>query len=392
MKIAIFTSHPIQYQAPFFRRLARERNIDFRVFFNWDFGVGKEQYDPGFDRKIVWDTPLLGGYDHKFLKNLSWNPGSSRFFGEINPGAVWEIWRGGYDAIVVYHWNYVTSWLIFLSAFLARVPVIVRGENPLSQEFFKAAWKLKLKKWLYGWLFGRMAAFLYIGEENRKFYEYYGVPKRKLFFSPYAVDNAAFEAAAKELAPKRAKLKKKFGIPEDSSVILFVGKLIQKKRPMELLVAYAALRDPRAALLFVGDGVQRTELERYAKEKNVPNVHFAGFRNYSEMKESYAIADVLVLPSGEGETWGLVANEAMCFGVPIIVSDLVGCGPDLVRGNGYTFPLGDVAALVGRLKEFFSDARHRSEFGARSMERVREYSYDKDIDGLRAALAGINRT
>src|ERR1700689_4809686 len=106
MKIALFASHPIQYQAPFFKQLAAEPGIDLTVYFNWNFGVGREQYDPGFGRKIVWDTPLLEGYRFTFLKNFSFRPSSAHFLGEINPGAIIEIFRRRYDAVVVYHWNY----------------------------------------------------------------------------------------------------------------------------------------------------------------------------------------------------------------------------------------------------------------------------------------------
>ncbi len=406
MKLAIFTSHPIQYQAPFFRELAAERDLDATVYFNWNFGVGKAQYDPGFNQAIVWDAPLLEGYRYRFLKNFSWRPGSSSFWGEINPGAALAIWRGGYDAVLIYHWNFVTSWIIFAAAFLRGVPVYLRAENPLRQEFSKSAAKLRLKKFILRPLFRRLAGFLYIGKENKAFYEYYGVPAEKLFFSPYAVDNVFFAGKAKELLPRKAELKSRLGISAAAPVILFVGKLNEKKRPLDLLKAYASLiaaakataagadsaaSSPDAALVFGGDGVLRQELEVFAKERNLLHVHFEGFKNLSEIPEYYAMADIFVLPSEEGETWGLVVNEAMCFGLPIVLSDMVGCAPDLVDGNGFVVKKQDVPALAAALGELLADPEKRRRYGDRSREIVARYSFAEDIRALREALAHSSR-
>ena len=222
----------------------------------------------------------------------------------------------------------------------------------------------QIKKIILGWLFRHISAFLYIGEENKKFYEFYGVPEGKLFFAPYAVDNNRFMAAAKELRIRNQELRKRLSIKREAVVILFVGKLIEKKRPFDLLKAYELLSKTqnlktKIYLVFVGDGALRPELEKYVQEHNLKNVIFAGFKNQTELPEYYALSDFFVLPSGVGETWGLAVNEAMCFGLPIIVSDIVGCGPDLIKNgeNGYIFPFGNVEKLSFYLKDLIGDAK-----------------------------------
>ncbi|MEK7568239.1 MAG: glycosyltransferase family 4 protein [Patescibacteria group bacterium] len=389
-RLAILTSHPIQYQAPLFKKLAERPEIDLTVYFCWDFGAGEKSLDAEFGKKIKWDIPLLEGYEYKFLKNFSLKP-SSEFFGQINFGIIKELRQNNYDAILVFGWNSFTNWLVFLTAFWRKTPIFLRGENPLNQEFLKSGWKIRLKKIILGWLFKHINVFLYIGEENKKFYQFYGAPEEKLIFCPYAVDNNRFMAAAKELRIRNQELRKRLNIEREAVAILFVGKFIEKKRPLDLLKAFQLLTTnykPLIYLVFVGDGALRPELENYAKERNLKNIIFTGFKNQTELPQYYATADIFVLPSGKGETWGLAVNEAMCFGLSIIVSDIVGCGSDLVKNgeNGFIFPLGDVEKLAECLKELESDSKKRKLFGKKSFEIIQNYSYNEDIEGILKAL------
>lgn len=396
-KLAVITSHPIQYQTPLFKKLSQR--LDLMVYFFWDFGV-KETFSQEFGRKIKWDIPLLEGYRFKFLKNFSLRP-SSEFLGQVNFGIINELKKNKYDAVLVFGWNSFANWLAFLTAFILKIPVLLRGENPLNQELLKSNWKRRIKKVILGWLFRRISAFLYIGEENRNFYKYYGVPESKLFFVPYAIDNDRFISANNSLVLRRNQIRKRIGISEKETTILFVGKLIDKKRPMDLLKAYELLVNRLTSysndqstnnihLLFVGDGVLREELENYSRENNLSNVYFTGFKNQTELPEFYAISDIFVLPSGEGETWGLVVNEAMCFGLPIIVSDRVGCGINLVKDgeNGYIFPLGDSNRLFEKIK-IILDKKNVENFGKRSFEIIKKYSYDADIEAIINAVKSL---
>lgn len=391
MKLAILTSHVIQYQTPLFRKLAREPGIKLTIYFCWDFGA-KRTFDSQFGKEIMWDIPLLEGFRHHFLPNLSPSP-SSDFWGQVNPGIVGKLKRGGYDALLVYGWNSFTNWLAFFAAFTLGIPMLLHGESPLRQEHARRGVRRAVKRLVLPWLFRRVAAFLYIGEENREFYEYFGVPKEKLFFTPYAVDNERLFAEAERLRMRKGALKRELlGLSPNIPVVLFVGKLMAKKRPLDLLEAYRRVPFEEKALVFVGDGELRGVLESQVREEKIPHVFFEGFRNQTELPRYYALADVFVLPSGAGETWGLVVNEAMCFGVPVIVSSEVGCGPDLVREgeNGYTFPVGDVDELARRLGELIRDPARRKSFGTRSREIVRGYSHTRDIEGIRAALRAVS--
>lgn len=389
-KLAVITSHPIQYQAPLFKRLAAKEDTDLTVYFCWDFGIKNPDFDKEFGIKLKWDTPLLDGYTYKFLKNYS-PKRSTRFWGQINPGIVGEIRRSKFDAVMVFGWNSFTNWLVFFTAFLIGIKVFLRGETPLNQELIKSKWKLSLKKIILKPLFGMISAFLYIGRENRRFYEYYSVPENKLFFVPYAVDNERFMKEADGLKGERGKIRTSLGIKREDFVVLFTGKLIPKKRPDVLLKSFAivARHNSPAHLFFVGDGELRKELESYVRAHNISNVHFEGFRNQTELARYYTAADVFVLPSGAGETWGLVVNEAMCFGLPIIVSDVVGCAPDLVKDgeNGYVVPFGDDKALAERLKALASDKSLCARFGEMSRRIVSRYSHEEDVKGIISALS-----
>lgn len=393
-KLAILNAHPVQYQGPFFKKLAQHSQIDLTVYFCWDFGVKEVGFDAQFGKKIKWDIPILDGYNYKFLKNFLLKP-SSDFWGQVNFGIIKEVYnfkRQNYSVVIIFGWNAFTNWLAFFSAFILGLPVFLRGENPLNQELLKPKWKIRIKKLILGTLFKFISAFLYIGEENKKFYKYYGVPDEKLFFVPYAVDNERYIAANQELKDRKHELRKEFGIGENDVAILFVGKLIEKKRPVDLLRAYekliAKLPNYPIALLFVGDGVLRPELEKYVKEHNLQNVHFVGFKNQTELSQYYAMADIFVLPSGIGETWGLVVNEAMCFGLPVIISDIVGCGADLVKNgeNGHIFPLGDIEKLSERLEELVNNGKKRKSFGKKSFEIINNYTHEKDIEGILEVL------
>lgn len=390
-KLAIFMSHPIQYQASLLKKLARHPDFETHVYFFWDFGV-RETYEADFKRAIKWDIPVLEGYQYSFLRNYSLRP-SSNFWGAINFGVIPAIVRRRYDAILVFGWGIFSNWLAIVSALVSGTRVILHGESPLNQEAGKKGWKRAVRNRVLRRLFRHVSAFLYIGKENREFYEHFGVPPEKLHFAPYAVDNERYFREAESLMADKNLLKKNLGIDEGGAVILFVGKLSEKKRPLDLLKAYEILLkswegDTKPALVFVGDGLLRNELERRVAERGLTKVYFAGFKNQLELSSYYAIADVFVLPSGAGETWGLVVNEAMCFGLPVIVSDMVGCRADLVSQgeNGLVFPLGDSGMLAKHLSEMLRNEGARKMAGKRSREIIERYSQERDVEGIRAAL------
>jgi glycosyltransferase involved in cell wall biosynthesis len=386
-RVAFLISHPIQYNSPLFKKIAEEPGIDLTVYYCSKEGLERME-DKGFGKDIAWDIPLLEGYKCKFLNNYSILPRAGFApFGLFNPGIISELKRGKFDALIVHGWHYLTHWIAFAAAFMTKTPVFLRSEMPLSQERLKPRLIILLKSFFLRPLFKRTSAFLAIGTENREFYRFYGADEKMIFMAPYSVDNERFMAENEKLKMEREGLREGLGISRDAKVILFVGKLIPKKRPLDLLKAYGKVTAADKALVFVGDGRLRGELESFAKERRLENVFFAGFKNQSEIAQFYALSDILVLPSGAGETWGLVVNEAMCFGLPVVVSDLCGCVADLLEDgrNGYKFRAGDIDSLVSAIDKVMQEGQLPG-MGGESLRIIAKWSYQEDIEGIKKSL------
>jgi glycosyltransferase involved in cell wall biosynthesis len=382
-RVIFINSHPIQYFAPLYKYL-NEQGLETECWYCSDENV-KGHLDRQFGTKVEWDIPLLDGYKARFFPNRSWKPSLyNGFFGLFNPGMIRSLRQEKKSIIVVHGWAYVTHIMVILFGRLMGHTICLRGESPLNQELLKRKIVIGAKKVLLGWmLFPFVHHFLYIGKQNRRFYEYYGVASERLVFAPYAVDNARFRKSAAEFIPLKTKLRSALGIGATDRVILFAAKLIEKKRPMDLLKAYQQLDLAGKCLVIVGDGELKAEVEDYVSKNQLPNVHLAGFVNQSEIPKFYAIADVFVLCSGEGETWGLSVNEALNFGLPVVVSDMAGCAEDLVvpSESGFSFRSGDVDELTNRLREVFESTSQVN------TAVIDGYSYVAILQALRAVTA-----
>lgn len=379
-KIIILTSHPIQYQAPFFKEINLNKDIELKVFFEQKNNLNNSGFfDKQFNRKIKWDIPLLEGYNFYYIKNLF------DFCKKIK--------KEKPDAILIFGWDSFYKRFIILFSNLFKTKIFVRSENPLNQEQRKNGLKQWIKKIILKVLFRRISAFLYIGEQNRKFYKSYGIPEEKLFFIPYSVDNKRLQNSYNNLKLRKQVFRNELNIKEEDVVVLFVGKFIYKKRPLHLLRAYKKVLDlhkdgNKIHLIFVGEGELRGEMEDYIDKNNLSDVYLVGFKNQTELPEYYTMSDIFVLPSGIGETWGLVTNEAMNFELPIIISNMPGSGYDLVKEgeNGYMFKLGDIDDLSSKISELVENKEKRENFGKKSFEIINNYNYEKDVKGILKAL------
>ncbi len=387
VRLAYFVSHPIQYQAPLLRLIAADPDIDMKVFFYSDFSL-KAYEDRGFGRLIEWDVPLTEGYDYYFLDcwgNKQWQSWLQQ---PIAKDISKQLQQGKFDAVLVHGWFWLCSIQAVLAANRLGIPVLLRGEsNSLSEPTH--ALKKRVKRIVLDWLFEKIAGFLYIGTFNRQFYRSYGIEEKRLFCLPYAVDNDRFQKQAMLAHANREELRRSLNLDPDKPIILFAAKLIDVKRPLDLLTAYKLLssdgvQEPEPYLLFVGDGVLRPVLEAQAKETGWQSIRFLGFRNQSEMSAIYDLCDVFVLPSGF-EPWGLAINEVMNAGKAVVVSDQVGCAPDLVMEgqNGRIYPVGDVATLAEAIRWAIS---HRRSAGEYSLKLIQKWSYQEDIHGLKQAV------
>jgi glycosyltransferase involved in cell wall biosynthesis len=358
--LSILTSHPIQYQVPLWRTITA-RGLDAQVWFLTNHGL-KNALDREFGVQFAWDVELLGGYEHDFL-SLHQPVDMSRFRGvrlkeelgsRLKSVRATHLWVEG--------WRYQAFWQAIKAAKKEGVRIVLRGEtNALGR---RGVAKRVARQLILRPLLAKVDAFLCIGTQNRRFYEQYGIATNRMFTAPYCVDNDYFVSAAERLRPERARLRLKWGIADDAVVVLFCGKFIEKKHPMHLVEAARLLVPdcPRLHLLFVGGGDQGRQLRENVSvvhdselgacrsdsiRSGMPRASFTGFLNQSQIPEAYAVADMLVLPSDHGETWGLVVNEAMASGIPAIVSDQVGCAVDLpqVLDPKFVYRFGDIEGL-----------------------------------------------
>jgi len=361
--LAIVTTHPIQYQTPIWQALTRAGSVPFEVWYLTDYGL-EPQRDREFGTTFRWDIDTLSGYPYRFLKTAAgavpWDFGKCRLRESLGN----RLRQAGAKALWIQGWQVAAYWQAAWQAQPAGAELWLRAEsNDLA---VTPPWKRPLKRLALGQLFGRVDRFLCIGSANRRLYEGFGVPASRLHPAPYAVDNDRFARQAAPLRLQRRELRRQWGIADDAFCILFCGKFIDKKRPMDLVAAARRLvseaRVPNVHLLFVGSGALGGDLRdactvvhdaaggeaRAAVAPGAPTATFTGFLNQTEISGAYVAADCLVLPSDPGETWGVVVNEALASGLPAIVSDACGCAEDVV-GAAWSFPLGDVAGLADRL-------------------------------------------
>lgn len=388
--VAVLNSHPIQYFAPLYRRLAAEPDIELTVYFGSRAGLDTYR-DQGFGGEtFAWDLPLVDGYDHVFVPNLRSKHEPGGFWSLLNAGVVGELHRRQFDALWIHGHAYAYYLLGVLGAKLAGSALFMRCETHL--ELDRSLTRRAARRMVMPAFYRLFDACLAIGTRNAAFYDQMGVTEEKIFLVPYAVDNRRFGEGADLSTGERVRVRRSLRLPDDLEVpvILFLSKLTPRKRPMDLLEAFGRLRvecDTSAALAFVGEGSERLRLEGFVERHGVPDVYFLGFRNQSELPKVYGASDIFVLPS-ENEPWGVVVNEAMCAGLPVIAADEVGAGPDLVQEgeNGFRFPAGDVDQLAAHLHRLVTDAGLRRRMGERSVRIIQKWNFNACVQGLRRAL------
>lgn len=387
-KLAIISSHPIQYYAPWFRYLASQTDIQLKVFYLWDFGI-TQQIDSGFKQAIQWDIPLLEEYDFEFVSNTSQNPGTSHFWGLKNPTLLQQVKAFSPTAVFMMNYNYASLYRFIGQWDRSSAPLLFRGD---SHRLFPATGpKAMLRRQWISAIYRKFSAFLYVGKANFQYFTHHGISNNQLFFSPHSIDNQRFISQS-ALAQQQAKAwKADLGIPKNHQVILFAGKFSEKKRPTDLLQAFLKANLRQVSLLFVGAGPLEASLRAIASAHQ--DVYFAPFQNQTYMPRTYAAGDVFVLPSyGHGETWGLAINEAMCLSRPIIASNHVGCVQDLVQSdrNGLVFPAGNISALADALKKALTARVQLAAWRKASLEMIHQYSYAQTTAGLEQALTYLS--
>ncbi len=335
--------------------------------------------------KAMFDTPLLHGYPWIALENVSPKPSLDRAFGLINPSVVSKIRNA--DAVIVYGHYYWTCRLAIAATKLLRRKLILTSDainfGPPGTAIIKRVLKRALFPLLYRFLADGV---LVPSSASGRFMESLGVPPERIFLTPYVVDNEGIKARAKET--DRNAMRKSWGVPPDARIVTFVSKFLPRKRPQDMIEAAAKLRDKACYVVLVGDGPLRESLEERAAALGIADrVRFLGFVPYSALPGVYASSDVLVHPA-EHEPYGLAVNEAMICGCPVIVSDAVGAGDDLVRNgmNGFTYPAADVDALASHLRRCLDDPGLLSVLREGALERMKTWSSKENADSVVRAV------
>lgn len=381
MRLAVLSSHPIQYQAPLFRTLAER--LDLTVFFAHR-ATSSDQARAGFGVGFDWDIDLLTGYAHEFLQNVSRRPGLDHFGGCDIPDIGPRLRDGAFDAVLIQGWHLKAYMQTVFSAKCQGLPVIVRGDSHLESP---RSIVHRLAKFLSYPVFLRLFdAALYVGERSRAYWTHYRYPSSRMFFSPHCVDARWFTAHSTHEA--RAELRERLRIAPNAKIALFAGKLIDFKRPFDLVAAAGRLKVQGldVGILVAGSGPLETELTSLARTASVA-IYSLGFCNQSKMPSVYAAADLLVLPSDSRETWGLVANEALACTRPIILSNAVGSAPDLAADGlaGCVFPCGDVSALADAIARTLNHPPSPTAVATKSAQ----YSLESAADGIVRAVESV---
>lgn len=379
-KLAIVTTHPIQYYAPVFKLLAQRERIDIMVFYTWSQSV-QQKNDPGFGREVKWDIPLLEGYPYEFVENISEAPGSHHAAGIINPGLIPAISGWGANAVLVIGWAY-RSHLAVLKHFKNKIPVLFRGDSTLLDE----KWGLKnLLRFAYlRWVYSHVDYALYPGTNTKAYFKKYGLTDKQLVFAPHAIDNERFAA------PRNAEadaLRAGLNIGIDDILILFAGKFESKKSPLLLVGAFLQLEQPNVHLLMAGNGVLEAELKQKAIENS--NIHFMDFQNQLAMPVLYQSCDLFCLPSGgPNETWGLAVNEAMACGKAVLASNKTGCAIDLIKPgeNGDIFEAGNQESFYNSLIHLTVSKEKLRLFGLASAQIISHFSFTKIAGAIESTV------
>lgn len=381
LKLGILVSHPIQYFVPVYRELAKNSTIDLQVIYRTRVGVDT-YFDPGFGQSVQWDIPLMDGYPSEFLSKKTKLNG---FEIKILPA----ILRNRFDVLIVHGYSSLTNLLAIVLSKLVGTRVIVRGDTRLQARHKNApSRKTVLKRAIFKLFDG----FLTIGSLNRDYYTSFGAASCNIFFAPFCVDNAVF--CLDENGHKKARLasRDRWGISPESVVVLFASKFIERKRAADLISAFSRVikSQTNSCLVFAGSGPDEAELRDLANQLCPGRARFIGFQNQTELPSLYAASDIFVLPSEE-EPWGLVVNEVMAAGLPVVVTDEVGAAPDLVEGKntGIVYPCGDIDALASALEMMICSESTRLEMGRNAKKLIADWNIDSCVQGILRAVDSV---
>jgi glycosyltransferase involved in cell wall biosynthesis len=384
--LAIIETHPIQYHAPVYRELQTQFDVPVMAIYGSDFSIAGYS-DREFGESFAWDTDLLSGYRPVFLSQVS--RGGARSFEEVSAEGLGRVLREVAPKVVLItgysqHFNQEA----FYEAWKAKYPILFRGE---ATDHARNRNRLKslVRDTILRWYYQHSTRLLYIGRSAYQHYKRLDCPDEKLIFSPYCVDISPFHTDESAREDMRVMMRRALNIDEEQKALLFSGKLSHRKGPDLILKAVKLLSQEigeKVVVIFLGNGQLIDGLKRLAYESPQVKVVFPGFKNQTQLSPYYHAADLLILPSRENETWGLVVNEALHHGLPCIVSDAVGCSPDLIEQGvtGMVFETGSSQSLASVLQQAF-ELIGRDDVRQNCRQKVSRYSVKNAARGIAEA-------
>jgi glycosyltransferase involved in cell wall biosynthesis len=380
-KLAIITTHPIQYNAPVFKLLTERKNIQVKVFYTWE-NSKDGFFDKKFNQQIEWDIPLLEGYDYQFVKNTSQDQGTHHRKGITNPTLIHDLESWEPDAVLIFGWNFQSHFKA-MRYFKGKIPVLFRGDSTLLDEI--PGLKTTIRRFILKFVYRYISFALFVGTNNKNYFLKHGIKEKQLFLAPHAIENERFFDADGFFDQKAKEWKKELNIAPNDLVFLYAGKFENKKDPLIVIKAATLLKEQNIKFIFTGNGELKEKMEE--QSENLPNVLFLPFQNQQKMPALYRLADVFILPSkGPNETWGLAVNEAMACKKAILVSDKVGCAIDLVENgtNGYIFEAGNFDDFLEKLLKF--DKTNSQTFGKESKKKIKNNNFRKICKAIEKAV------
>ncbi len=354
--------------------LAERKKLDIHVFYTWG-QTEKQKFDPGFGKNIIWDIPLLEGYQYSFVANTSKNPGSHHYKGIINPTLIADIENWKADAILIMGWNF-KSHLAAMRHFKGRIPVLFRGDSTLLDE----KWGIKklMRRYFLKRVYRNIDFAFYVGTNNKLYFLKHGVRLDQLIYAPHAIDNERFAEPELFYLNEAKMLRAELQIKEDDIVLLFAGKLEEKKNPLFLINLINKINSPRLKIVFVGSGILKNNIQNICESDD--RIIMLDFQNQKRMPTIYRIADIFFLPSkGPGETWGLALNEAMACKKAVVSTFKTGGAIDLIEQNknGLIFNFDDYEAVLNLVESALLNKEILKHMGDNSLNRIKDFSLEK---------------
>jgi 1,2-diacylglycerol 3-alpha-glucosyltransferase len=360
-RLVILTEIISPYRIPLFNALALQEKVDLRVIFLAETDPQLRQWQV-YREEIKFPYVVLPSWRHRVAGyNLLLNRGVGS---ALTAAAADTILCGGY--------NYLAFWQALVWARSRRIPFFLWSESNLQDQRPGHATVEMLKQNF----FRRCSGFVVPGKSAAEYLRAHKIKDDLIFTAPNAVDNDFFASGAAEVREREGARRRELNLP--NRYFLFTGRLVAEKGVFDLLAAYAKLEEVvrrQVGLVFVGDGAARGQLERQAATISPGVIKFAGFAQREQLATYYAFAEMLILPT-HTDTWGLVVNEAMACGLPVILSSVAGCAPDLVRENwnGLLISPKDVSSLVLAMQRLANDPNLRADMGANSAAHIAGYS------------------